>query len=129
MNSFGYLLTMGLSLGLLLAFALSWSDAMRRKLKVSRCWIILALCAILVATSGRRIPGGPFISIHSDILPVAGCAALFAFAAMSLRTSSRERRVLLFFPMLGSVALSALAVVNVISFWRDPFARGDLVGW
>jgi hypothetical protein len=129
MNSFGYLLTMSLSLGLLLAFALSWSDATRGKLKVSRSWLILALCAVLVVTWVRIIPGGPFLSIHSDILPVAGCAVLFAFATMSLRTSSPAERVLLLFAMLGSVALIGLVVVNVISFWRDPFARGELVGW
>lgn len=129
MNSFGYVLTMGLSLGLLIAFALSWSDATRGKLKVSRCWLILALCAVLVATWVRIIPGGPFISIHSDILPVAGCAVLFAFAAMSLRTSSPPRRVLLLLAMLGSVALTGLVAANIISFWRNPFARGDLLGW
>ena len=129
MNNIGYLVTLVLSLALLVLLALSWFDVTRATLRLSKLWLILAVSAILVATTVRVIPGGPFLSIHGDILPILSCVALFVIASIALPRSSVPRRMLLISAMLGSLGLTGLIVAKVVSFWREPFARGELVGW
>ena len=109
--------------------ALSCFDAAERRLNPSKCWIILALAALLSATSVKIIPGGPFLSIHSEILPAVACLLAFFLAAMALRNSSPARRLLFIGAMGFSLGLTGIIIASVVSFCRSPFARGDLFGW
>ncbi|MCX6926811.1 MAG: hypothetical protein NT154_26945 [Verrucomicrobia bacterium] len=129
MNTTGYIITATLSVGLLLLLAVSGADLAHARLRVSACWLIVALSGILIATTGRLIPGGPFVSLHSDVFPVVGCIALLAFGAVGFRFISAERRLVLVFAMLASIGLIGVVVTNVLAFWRDPFARGALFAW
>ncbi len=129
MNTAGYLVTACLSVGLVLLLALLWSDLHRAKPRLARFWFIVALSGALIATTGRLIPGGPFLSVHGDILPVVGCLALLAYGAKGFRVIDPDLRLVLAFAMLASVGMIAVVVANVLSFWKDPFARGALLAW
>ena len=92
------------------------------------CLGVVFLSTFLVATDVRIIPGGPF-SIHANLLPAICCLAMSGFAVRAFRADSTARRVGLMFIILSSGCIVALVVVDVVSFWRDRFARGALFGW
>ena len=129
MSIAGYIVTVTLSVGLVLLLRQGWSDLARAELRVSTCWLIVVLSRVLVATTGRIIPGGPFVSVHGDILPVLGCVALLALGAMGSRAVSPKRRMGFRLAMLASLGLIGLVVASLASFWRDPFARGPFLQW
>jgi hypothetical protein len=91
--------------------------------------VLLIVAASLTVTVGRMVPGGPFISLHADVLPVVACAAAFHLAWRSLRPSSGGRRVALACILLISVAIIFFKVADVVSFWFRPYARGTLIAW
>lgn len=78
---------------------------------------------------GRMIPGGPFISIHADVIPVVVCTVSFHLAWRSLRASGTRRRIALAFVIIASVAIFILKLEEVVSFWVRPYARGVLIEW
>src|SRR5579864_8000460 len=129
MNIPGYVLTSVLSLAMLWMLALAFSQISHAPVRVSTCWLIVALSGVLVGTTGRIIPGGPFVSFHGDILPVVGCAATLAVSAITFRAISQERRLILGSAMLASLVVIGVVVTNVLSFWNEPFARGAILAW
>jgi hypothetical protein len=118
-----------LAAGMALLVAQAWSDISHERVRLVTFWIIVAFSGILVATAARIIPGGPFISVHADILPLLGCLALLVFGGMGLRRISTQRPLILSCAMGVSLALIAVVITNVVAFWREPFARGALFGW
>ncbi len=129
MNTAGYLVTACLSVGLVLLLALVWSDLHGAKPRLVRFWLIVFLSGALIATRGRLIPGGPLLSVHGAILPAVGCLALLAYGARGFRAIDPDLRLVLAFAMLASAGMIAVVVANVLSFWKDPFARGALLAW
>ena len=129
MNTFGYVLTLTLSLAMIVKLALSCSQVAHSKLRVSTCWWVVALAGALVATTARVIPGGPFLSIHSDILPVIGCATVLTLGTITFRAISAERRLGLIAAMITALALIGVVIANVLLFWKTPFARGAMFAW
>ena len=91
--------------------------------------VVLIVAAALSITAGRMVPGGPFISIHADVVPVLACAAAFHFAWRSLRPSPVGRRIALACILSVSVAIIFFIVSDVVSFWFRPYARGTLIAW
>lgn len=89
--------------------------------------VVLIVAAVLSLTVGRMVPGGPFISIHADVVPVLACAAVFHLAWRSLRPSPVGRRIALACILLVSVAIIFFKVSDVVSFWFRPYARGTLI--
>ena len=98
----------------------------------SSLWICLALILfsmLLVATDAKRIPGGPFVSVHAEIVPVFSCITVLFFVARDFRAASIVRRVGLSFLALVSAGIILIVVEIIASFCRDRFARGALFGW
>jgi len=93
-------------------------------------WTIgLVLFSLLLGGSTPRIvPGGPFISITSDILPGVASLTAIRFGLIALRGRNIVAKfVALMFILLATLALSRI-MIDVYSFWHRPFARGDLLG-
>ena len=128
-NIAGCIVTLMLAAGMALLIAQAWSDISHERVRLVTFWIIVAFSGILVATTARIIPGGPFISVHTDILPSLGCLALLVIGGMGLRRVSPQRRFILSCAMAVSFALIGVVIANVVAFWREPFARGVLLGW
>jgi hypothetical protein len=98
----------------------------------SSLWICLALISIsvlLVLTDGKRIPGGPFVSFHAEVLPVVGCLAVLFFVARDFRAVTIARRAALSVFAFISVGVIALVIQFILSFWHEPSSRGVLFGW
>jgi hypothetical protein len=98
----------------------------------SSAWIYLTLILVsllLVLTDVKVVPGGPFVSVHAEIVPVLFCLAALFFIARDFRAASIGGRIGLSFLGLVSVGIIALVVQIVVSFCRDRFSRGALLGW
>jgi hypothetical protein len=90
-----------------------------------RLWLIPALlfpAAILSISAVRTIPGGPFISIHADVLPCVMCIVGIYLAARAMKNV--RRRVGLILSLIMAGAIICVVVLDVIAFWLQPFARG-----
>jgi hypothetical protein len=93
------------------------------------CLAFAFFCMFLLATDGRIIPGGPFFSIHGEIIPVGGCLVILWSVGRAFRSASIVRRVGLSLLALFSAGIITLATAINVAFWFEPHARGDLVGW
>ena len=90
--------------------------------------MLILVSMLLFATDGKIVPGGPFVSIHAELIPVLCCLAVLFFIARDFRAASIARRVGLAFLGFASVGIIALVVQIVVSFWCDRFSRGVLFG-
>jgi hypothetical protein len=95
-------------------------------------WAIGLLCIGLSGASPmagiRIIPGGPWIHLSNDVIPLLG---LVAIGFLLWRQSPAPHR-----HVLGSGCCAIIlalmwgrALLWFISFWCNPYARGDWIGW
>jgi len=129
MEVFRFLLTVIPALALLLLLARSWLEPDRTTPSLWLCLAVLLLSGFLLASIVRTIPGGPFISIHGDILPVMASIVTLVSVVSGIRTVSIVRRGTLFFFGIASIAIFVIVVIDITTFWRDRYARGALFGW
>ena len=129
MNATGNILTGVLAVALVLAVNRSRLELNHAKSGFRGCWAFVLFSLFRLATDGRIIPGGPFVSIHAEVLPALSCAVVLLFIARDFRTASAARRVGLSFLVLASVSIIAVAAMVIVLFCREPYARGVLVAW
>ena len=91
--------------------------------------LVVVVAALLTLTAAKMIPGGPFVSIRSDLTPFILSVAVIALAWRSLRRGGPRRRLGAGIVVLMAAAVAGVAADNVMSFWLRPYARGALVGW
>ena len=84
---------------------------------------------LLASTGGKVTPGGPFISISSDVAPVLLSLVIIILSWRSLRYGRLSRRLVIALIILCSVFELILVLLAVYSFWFRPFARDILVDW
>jgi hypothetical protein len=90
---------------------------------------LFLLSVLMLATDSKIIPGGPFVSVHGEILPAVSCLAMLFLVVRDFRTATTARRIGLSFLAFVSVSIIFLVVFIVVSFCRERFARGALFGW
>lgn len=90
---------------------------------------VVVVAALLALTAGKSIPGGPFVSIRSDLTPFVVSLASIAVAWRSMRHGTFRRRLGVAVVVLFAAAVAIVSADNVMSFWLRPYARGALVGW
>jgi len=129
MNSKWYVLTVVPAVAMILAVIRARLELNHAKSGFWGCLAFVFLAMFLVATDGRISPGGPFFSVHGEIIPVGGCLVMLWLIGRDFRVASLRRRVGLSLLALASVGITALATIVNVSFWLEPHARGDLVGW
>ena len=129
MNPIGIILTGVLTLVLVLASVRSRLELNHAKPGYSGCLGVIGLSFLLVVSDVRVIPGGPFISIHANVLPVLSCVVMLFFAVRAFRGDCAVRRVGVVAIVLASVGIIAGVILEIVAFWREPFARGVLLGW
>jgi len=93
------------------------------------CLALVLVSLLLVVTDVKVVPGGPFVSVHAEIIPCLCCLAVLFFVVRDFRAASIGRRVVLSFLALVSAGIIALVSQIVISFCLDRFSRGALIGW
>jgi hypothetical protein len=98
------------------------------KSHVKICLTLILVSLLLVLTDVKVVPGGPFLSIHAEIVPVLCCLAALLFIASDFRAASIGRRVGLSFLALVSTGIIVLVLRIVISFCLDRFSRGAIIG-
>jgi hypothetical protein len=86
----------------------------------------LGMVALWFALLGAKTnPGGPFISVMHDIMPL-GVAAFVLVAAV--RCLWERARALWFFPMFPAILAIVFAARNLLEFWTNAYSRGPLIG-
>ena len=91
--------------------------------------LVVVVAALLTLTEVRMIPGGPFISVRSDLTPFVSCIAAIAVSWRSLRHGRFARRLGVAAVVLFAAAVAIVAADSVMSFWLLPYAHGATVGW
>ncbi|HEY2588366.1 MAG TPA: hypothetical protein VGI81_21680 [Tepidisphaeraceae bacterium] len=94
-----------------------------------RLWPIPALlipAAILSISAVRMIPGGPFISIHANVVPCVLCVLAIYLTVRAMKNVRHRAGPVLALIMAGGII--CFVVADVIAFWLHPSARGILVG-
>jgi hypothetical protein len=85
--------------------------------------------AALGMTDGKLTPGGPFISISAEVLPVVLCVGVVLFGVRSLFFGTARRRVLIALLMLLALTVLWVPLSMAISYWNAPYSRGPLIGF
>ena len=125
-----FTILMGVSpLALFLAVVRSRLELNNSKSGYWGCRAVIFLSLFLLAMSFRIIPGGPFVSIRSDIFPAMSCLGMLFFAARGFRAASAAQRVRLSFLAFVSLGIIMLVIADVAEFCCNHFARGALFGW
>jgi hypothetical protein len=91
--------------------------------------VIFTVLALLLGGQRPRVnPGGPFISLVGDVLPMALAVAAIGYSLAAMRRGEIPVKV----AALVIIVVAGIAIRNVLSsilaFWFRPTARGDLFG-
>jgi hypothetical protein len=84
---------------------------------------------ILSGTSEKCIPGGPFVSIVGELLPVVISFLVLTTGFLSLQNAPGIGKFIVAVLMCIGAALIADVSRQVLSFWFNPYARGTLISW
>jgi hypothetical protein len=92
--------------------------------------LILSMIALLIGGEMPKIrPGGPFISVTHEVLPLI-------LSLWVIYDCLSRLRLRVFGPRLAALVVSLLAtlaiakvLITIIAFWMHPYARGDLIGF
>jgi len=109
--------------------------ALRRRFSPANWPTLCALSMIaltsgsLSKTGGHLIPGGPFVSIHANVIPAVTCLAIIGLAWPALRRAPALIRFGAACVVLGSALVVILVIQDVMMFWLRPYARGVLLAW
>jgi len=91
--------------------------------------IALTTLAFTGVGTQRIIPGGPFISVTGDILPLASALSAICLGLFTLRHPDFLIKLAgLIFIVLATLSV-AYNIIDVCSFWFHPKARGNLLGF
>ena len=98
-----------------------------RTLDTASIFLFVGLLAWF-ADRGKIIPGGPFISITGNIVPLIG-AAIAIWASLPYVAYPRLKIILSAVTHIAlATSLAGIVLYSIITFWIKPFARGDLIG-
>jgi hypothetical protein len=93
------------------------------------CMVVgIAISSLLLGTARRIIPGGPFLSVHADLIPIGINLAVLTLGVISFRKAPVEVKVLLVVLLFALTWILASTAEDILSFWFCPYARGDLLG-
>jgi len=89
----------------------------------------LVIAIMLIPYSGKIIPGGPFLSIRGDVMPIIISCIVLTIGLRAYRTASLGSRLLIL--LFCGIALFFIITVleNVVMFATDKYARGPLLDW
>jgi hypothetical protein len=99
--------------------------------QVGRFPLILFVTGAVLSQTGLRykiVPGGPFISIVGEALPILLFLASIVSALCEFRGAPGSARFSLWLVSILSAAGIGFVVDGIIRFWFRPYARGDLFG-
>ena len=94
-------------------------------------WIAgLTFYSIFLGGSAQRIvPGGPFISVTGDILPVLSCFIVMTLGLTLYRTKNQLANLIAVITTLAACVIITQVATDVMRFWVRPAARGVFIGW
>jgi hypothetical protein len=89
----------------------------------------LAFAALLCGGHTPRVrPGGPFISLIGDVLPVFMALVAIGFAFYIMWSHRLFIRLNAWFTILIALIAIGMVYVDIYRFWIRPYARGELLG-
>lgn len=94
-------------------------------------FVLFAMGSVLFLLEGLRtkiVPGGPFVSILGEALPIIFFTATIVSSVCELRYANAWMKLMLWLMSMHSAAGIGLLIDGIIRFWFRPYARGDLLG-
>ena len=101
-------------------------DAVKNRL--AWMFVLLVLPNLCCGGGGKAVPGGPFISIFSDIIPCLCALIAIQLGLWNLRIRGLLQRLATLILMGLFTLVISKVLIGVILFWNRPMARGDLFG-
>jgi hypothetical protein len=77
----------------------------------------------------RSVPGGPFVSISHDVLPILFFGLSIGFCIRLLKHQSGYIRLFAFLLACVNASLVCSVMSDMISFWLSPRSRGQLIAF
>jgi hypothetical protein len=77
----------------------------------------------------RSRPGGPFVSIHANVIPAALALAAIGFALIWFLSAKWAGKLVAIAMMLLAGLVIRAVVGDVLGFAYFPHARGRWIGW
>ena len=90
---------------------------------------VIFLSALSYSTRGWMVPGGPFVSIHAEALPILSCLTVMVVAVRKLRHFSIVGRIGLYVIAMAAAGIAGVMLAGIVSFWREYYPRGEIFGW
>lgn len=93
-------------------------------------FILFGIAAVLSQTGLKYkvIPGGPFISVVGEALPIMLFVVSIVLSLFEFRRAPVSVKVVLWLMSLLSAGDIGVLIDGIIRFWSRPSARGDLFG-
>ena len=97
--------------------------------------LILTIGVIAVAVFlmpygfSKTIPGGPFISVVGELIPLLTFCVFIYLEVKQYRISSLHLRVWTLLLIGITVLLIGIILFNNLSYWFTPYSRGQLLGF
>jgi hypothetical protein len=104
-------------------------DEIRYRRALGWIFFVLIVMALTMPSVGRIIPGGPFLSVSGDLVPIALCLTFLTLCMMLFRRETGAGKLFLLVMMLLATGLLAKILESILLFWFRPYARGVLIGW
>ena len=93
-------------------------------------WIFFGLVIALTMSRPMRIvPGGPFLSVSGDLVPLAFCLTILTVCMTWFRGETAAGKVFLLLNIVLATILLAKVLESILLFWFRPYARGVLIDW
>jgi hypothetical protein len=92
-------------------------------------WIGVIVQLGLAIIDEKTTSGGPFISIHGEVVPVLIWLVMTTMGARCLFAGKPSRRLVVAIFLAISTLIALGAVMFVVSYWQSPYSRGALIGF
>lgn len=93
------------------------------------CGLLLVSSGFLVATGFHELPGGSFVSISANLLPLFGFCVVWTVVFMGRRFGIGFFRFLIWIFLMASLLGVSMVVADVVIFSVSVRSRGVLLGW
>lgn len=105
------------------------SESNRKNYSVILPFMPLFLLPFVAHEVSRVVPGGPFLSITGDIIPISFCLISLFYGTLLVSRAPVELKVAAICVMFIDCFVIAERISDFMGFYFRPASRGNLFGW
>jgi len=100
-------------------------DERRHYRKMTYTFLFSMYAFVFGGSTQRAIPGGPFLSVTGDLLPMAFAVLAVVLGLTLCRGKDAGTRIAVSLMLLVATVAFARTFNDVYLYWNSPYARGD----